>query len=310
MRTAFIEVLCETARVAPDLWLLTGDLGFSVLEPFAEEFPERYLNVGVAEQNMAGIAAGLALSGRRIVTYSIVNFATLRCFEQIRNDIVDHAAKVIIVGVGGGFAYGAQGYSHHGIEDLVAMRSLGLIDVAVPADAAEARQVVGLALNHDGPTYIRLGKGGEPAVHEAPPVLARGAVLPLRHGGDALIVANGGLVAEALAAADSLGRDGWSVAVWSVPWLAPFDAAAFADAARRFAVILTAEEGVTTGGLGAAAAAVVAREAGARAQLLMAGVPDDRKRGVMSQETARATFGLDGAGLAVRLRGALDQAPK
>ena len=124
MRTSFIETLCALANEDERIWLLTGDLGYSVLEPYARAFPNRYVNIGVAEQNMAGIAAGLASCGKIVFTYSIANFPTLRCLEQIRNDVCHHQLPVRVVAVGGGFAYGPAGYTHHGVEDLAVMRSL------------------------------------------------------------------------------------------------------------------------------------------------------------------------------------------
>jgi len=302
VRNAFVAELCRAARDDPSLWLLAGDLGYSVLEPFIEEFPERYLNVGVAEQNMIGVAAGMALSGQRVVVYSIVNFATLRCFEQIRNDVVYHGLPVTIVGVGGGFAYGGQGYTHHGLEDLAVMKSLNAIDVAAPADAHETQLVVNAALRHDGPTYIRLGKAGEPAVYQHPPVQVRGDMIALRDGEDALIIATGGLVAEALMAADMLSSEGLAVGVRSMPWLAPFDDASIRHAAGQFPLIVTAEEATASGGLGSAVAAEVAALPGVRAQLEIAAVPGDDKHKVMAQATARLEYRLDAAGLAARIR--------
>ena len=305
MRKAFVEELCAAAAADPTLWLLTADLGFGVLEPFAERFPERYLNVGIAEQNMIGVAAGLALSGKRVVTYSIINFTTLRNLEQIRNDVVYQGLPVTIIAVGSGFTYGSQGYTHHGLEDLAVMRSLGTIDVASPADGAETRMVMRLALGSPGPTYVRLGKTGEPAVHESAPESGRGGLCRLREGDAALIVATGGLVAQALVAAELLDREGIAVAVWSAPWVNPFDAPSMAVAAREYGLILSAEEGVMSGGLGAAVATAVAELAGNRARLVIAGAPGDAKHQVMSQETARAAFQLDGAGLAARIKSAL-----
>ena len=134
MRTAFIETLCELAKDDPRIFLLNGDLGYSVLERFREAFPKRYLNVGVAEQNLTGIAAGLSRTGKTVFTYSIANFPTLRCLEQIRNDVCYHEANVKIVAVGGGFTYASQGYTHHGVEELAILRTLpGMVVVAPPA---------------------------------------------------------------------------------------------------------------------------------------------------------------------------------
>ena len=139
MRNTFIHEVCKAAESNPNLWLITADLGYSVLEPFSNNYPDRFINVGVAEQNMIGIAAGLAMTGCQVVTYSIVNFSTLRCLEQIRNDVCYHNANVKIVGVGGGYAYGSQGFTHHGIEDLTIMMSLPNIDVLAPGDPIEAK---------------------------------------------------------------------------------------------------------------------------------------------------------------------------
>jgi transketolase len=310
MRNSFVEALCDAATASPDIWLLTADLGYSVLEPFAERFPERYLNVGIAEQNMMGVAAGLALSGKRVVVYSIVNFATLRCFEQIRNDIVYHNANVTIVGVGGGFAYGTQGYTHHGIEDISVMRSLGMIDVTAPADAVEAREIVKISLNRLGPTYVRLGKAGEPEVHMSKPDLQRGKIVSVCEGSEALIVATGGLVAEAVAAAGILANEGCSVAVWSVPWLQPFDEAAIKKSAQHYPLIVTAEEATESGGLGSAVASVIAGLDGQRASVMVAAVPGDAKHNVLGQESARVEFRLDADGLAARVRTSLARLAK
>jgi transketolase len=307
VRNAFIDELCVAAEKDPSIWLLTADLGFSILEPFIEKFPDRYLNIGVAEQNMMGVAAGLALSGKRVFAYSIVNFATLRCFEQIRNDIVYHGANVTIVGVGGGFAYGAQGYTHHGLEDLAVMRTLGEIDVAAPADAFEARCVVRESLNHAGPTYVRLAKADEKLVHDTVPDIGRGTPIPILEGKDALIVATGCLVQEAVVSARLLADQGFNVAVWSCPWLSPFDKELLREAIRSYPLILTAEEGVTAGGLGAHFNEISASFSGSRARVLNAGVPHNIKHVVAKRETILKEIKLDAAGLASRVELALGE---
>jgi transketolase len=307
VRNAFIDELCMAAEKDTSIWLLTADLGFSVLEPFINKFPDRYLNVGVAEQNMMGVAAGLALSGKRVFAYSIANFATLRCFEQIRNEIVYHGANVTIVGVGGGFAYGAQGYTHHGLEDLAVMLTLGEIDVTAPADAFEVRCVVRKSLAHDGPTYMRLAKAGEEPVHSSVPDGERGKPFSLIEGTDALIVATGCLVQEALAAAHLLTDQGINTAVWSCPWLSPFDNESLLSAVRRFPLVLSAEEGVTSGGLGAQFNQVSASSSGSRARVINAGIPHNMKHIVAKRETILKEIKLDGMGLASRIKEAIDE---
>jgi transketolase len=165
MRTAFINQLLEEARQNERVFLLVGDLGYHVIEPFAAEFPGRFMNVGIAEQNMAGVAAGLAMTGYNVYIYSIGNFPTLRCFEQIRNDIAYHKANVKVVSVGAGYAYGSLGATHQATEEIGALRTLPNMVVATPGDPVEARAIATLSANYEGPMYIRLGKAGEKIAH-------------------------------------------------------------------------------------------------------------------------------------------------
>ena len=161
MRTAFIQQLILQARRNPRLFLVVGDLGFSVVEAFAQEFPDRFLNAGVAEQNMTGVAAGLGSEGYHVFTYSIANFSTIRCLEQIRNDICYHNLPVTVVAVGGGLAYGNLGYSHHAVQDIAIMRTLPNMTVLAPADPGETRECVDWLSANPGPSYLRIGKAGE-----------------------------------------------------------------------------------------------------------------------------------------------------
>jgi len=258
MRTAFIQALTELAGRDPRIWLLTGDLGFSVLERFAERFPDRFLNAGVAEQNMTGIATGLAMSGKVVFTYSIANFPTLRCLEQIRNDVCYHRANVKIVAVGGGFAYGSQGYTHHGIEDLAVLRALPEMVVMAPGDPVEADLATRAAAAWGGPCYIRLGKAGEPIVHTAPPAFQIGKAILVRDGSDVTLISTGGMLKETVGLADKLAADGVRAAVLSMHTLKPIDAEAIARAARETRGIVTLEEHTVVGGLGSAVAEVLA----------------------------------------------------
>src|SRR5438445_7860670 len=169
MRTAFIQTLNELADRDPRVCLVVGDLGFSVIEEFAERFPDQFLNAGVAEQNMIGLAAGMSMTGKIVLTYSIGNFGTLRCLEQIRNDVCYHRANVKVVAVGGGLAYGNLGVTHHASEDVAIMRALPNMTVVSPGDPIEARLATKAVVALDGPAYLRLGKAGEPVVHEKDP---------------------------------------------------------------------------------------------------------------------------------------------
>ena len=258
MRTAFIQALCELAEQDPRIWLLCGDLGYSVLEVFAARFPDRYLNVGVAEQNLMGMASGLAMCGKVVFTYSIANFPVMRCLEQIRNDVCYHALNVKIVAVGGGLAYGSAGYTHHGVEDFAVLRVLPNMTVLAPADPVETRLATRAAVDWPGPCYLRLGKAGEPVVHAADPPFRIGRAIPVREGDGLTLIASGGVLRLALEAAARLAANGRSVGVLSMPSISPLDDAAVLAAARRTGRIVTVEEH-GLGGLASAVAEVLAQ---------------------------------------------------
>lgn len=175
MRNTFISNLTKQASNDQKIVLIVGDLGFSVVEEFAELFPERFFNAGVAEQNMAGLAAGLASEGRKVFTYSIANFPTFRCAEQIRNDICYHNLDVTTVAVGGGLAYGALGYSHHAVQDYALMRSFPNMTIYAPGDPTEVTQCIDHTLNNHGPAYLRLGRNGETSFSKNSTVIEDGA---------------------------------------------------------------------------------------------------------------------------------------
>lgn len=255
MRTAFIDTLCEVAAENENIWLLCADLGFSVLERFRDRFPDRFLNVGVAEQNMVGIAAGLAMSGKIPFLYSIANFPTLRCLEQIRNDVCYHDLPVKVVSVGGGFSYGSLGYTHHGLEDLAVMRTLPNMVVAAPGDPIETKQIVIDLAKDCRPSYIRLGKANEPILHTGSPNVAIGKGVKLHQGSDITILSTGGILVEVDRAAKDLQGQGYSVNAVSVPYLSPLDTTVIQAAAESKRPIITVEEH-GTGGL----ASIVAEE--------------------------------------------------
>ena len=258
MRKAFMEALVQCAREDAKLWLLTGDLGYGVLDAFAAAFPQRFVNVGVAEQNMIGVAAGLALSGKNVFVYSIANFPTFRCLEQIRNDVCFHRANVKIVAVGGGYVYGTHGYTHHAVEDLAIMRALPEMVVAAPGDPAEAAIITRTLAARPGPAFLRLGKAGDVRVHGDLAAFPLGQALTVRRGDDATIICTGGMLKTAVDAAEGLATQGLGVGVISMPYLKPLDGDAILAAARHSRAIVTAEEHSITGGLGSAVAEVLA----------------------------------------------------
>jgi transketolase len=211
----------------------------------------RFVNVGVAEQNMTGMAAGLAMCGKIVLTYSIANFPVMRCLEQIRNDVCCHALNVKIVAVGGGLAYGSAGYTHHGVEDLAVMRVLPNMTVLAPADPLETRLATSAILQHSGPCYLRLGKAREPMVHSATPVFRLGRAIRVRDGRDITLITTGAVLDLAIECADALATEGIEACVMSMHTVQPVDVEALRWAAVHTAGIVTVEEH-GRGGLSAA----------------------------------------------------------
>ena len=252
MRDAFCRALMKAAAEDPKLTLITGDLGFGVLKPFWETYPDQFINAGIAEQSMASMAAGLAMTGRTVLTYSIGNFPTLRCLEQIRNDCAYHGLNVKVVCVGGGFVYGSLGVSHHATEDMAILRALPGVTVFTPGDPAEVEAVVPVMLRTPGTCYLRLGRGGEPTVHDTPVTdwqIPR--ALTLRQGSDVALLSAGGILTQTWEAAELLARKGVSAEVVSFPCLKPIDTEKIADLCHRFAHLVTVEEHTVIGGLAA-----------------------------------------------------------
>jgi transketolase len=297
MRTAFFRTLMDVAAMDQRIHLLVGDLGFGVVEPFAERFPDRFLNVGVAEQNMAGIAAGLALSGKIVFTYSIANFPTLRCLEQIRNDICYHAASVKIVAVGGGFAYGSLGVSHHAIEDLAIMRALPRMTVVAPGDPRETSALTWAIASHPGPCYLRLGRAGEPLVHAEDATVVLGKAEMVRDGSDLTLIVTGGMLPIAARVTAGLAAAGLSARLLSMHTVKPLDVDAVLRAATETRAIVTIEEHSVIGGLGGAVAEVLATQLDVRVPLKIIGLPSAFMSQIGSQDFLRASNGLSEEGV-------------
>lgn len=249
MRNAFIQELVALARKNPQIALIVGDLGYSVIEPFADEFPDRFINAGVAEQNMTGLAAGMASEGYHVFTYSIANFPTFRCAEQIRNDIAYHKLPVTVVAVGGGLAYGSLGYSHHAVQDYALMRTLPNMLIAAPGDPMETRACMRYLVDNPGPSYLRLGKAGEPNFHACPPDVAPGRWLKVRAGKSkrALLSTGAGLQ---IAMDWSANRKFEEYAVCSMPLWSMADKVAQVIALREHDEIVTVEDHLLDGGFG------------------------------------------------------------
>lgn len=298
MRAAFISALIELAREDEDIFLLVGDVGFRLVEPYAGEFPDRFVNTGIAEQDMIGIAAGLALSGKTVFTYSIANFPILRCVEQIRNDVCYHGVNVKIVAGGGGLIYGALGSTHHVTEDLAIMRSLPGMTVVAPGDPIEAALAVRATAGQQGPCYLRLGRTGDPEVHGiAPGDFQIGKALKLREGGDIALIATGGMLHNTVQAAQQLAQQGVEPCVLSMHTIKPLDETAVLSAAAETGAIVTVEEHSVIGGLGSAVAEVLSEEIGQSIAFMRIGIPDEFCAEVGSQEYLRKAYSLSVEGI-------------
>lgn len=253
MRTNFINQLIEEARRNEKIFLLVGDLGYHVIEPFAEEFPDRFLNVGIAEQNMAGIAAGLAMTGYNVYFYSIGNFPTIRCLEQIRNDIAYHQANVKVVSVGAGYAYGSLGATHQATEEIGALRVLPNMVVATPGDPLEARAITKISASYDGPMYIRLGKAGEKTVHSEDSIdLKIGDICSVitREGNQTAAFACGNILDAAL---HQINEENLNYDLYSVPFVKPINKEQLINIVKTHpAGLITIEEHQKSCGMGSA----------------------------------------------------------
>ena len=250
MRDAFIAGLVELARKDDRIALLTGDLGFGVVEKFSTKFPDRFWNCGVAEQSMMSIAAGLAKSGMRPYVYSIANFPTFRCLEQIRNDVCYHNLPVTIVSVGGGLGYGTLGYTHHGIEDIAALRALPNLSIYSPADPLETKEVLTQIHNENKPAYLRLGKNGEPLIEQRTKRVLSGSIYELKSGDELTVIACGAIAENCLSAANKLINKG-EIQVISIPKVKPLEIEFLIEIIES-EKILVIEEHVERGGLGSA----------------------------------------------------------
>lgn len=293
MRDVFIARLSELAAHDPRIFLITADLGFGVLDKFAARFPKQFLNVGVAEQNMTGIAAGMALEGYTVFTYSIANFPTLRCLEQLRNDAAYHGANVKVVAIGGGFSYGALGMSHHATEDLAILRAIPEVTVLSPTDDWEAAEATTALVNRPGTCYLRLDKSTSGYEARSGEHFQLGRARVLREGNDITLIATGGIMGEALKAALQLSRSGIEARVLSMHSIKPIDADAIIAAATETGGIVTIEEHVVEGGLGSAVAEVCVDAGRAPQGFRRIGLRGGFAYKVGSQEYLRSCYGLD-----------------
>ena len=302
MRDAFAREMTALAAQRTDVTLLSGDIGNRMFDRYKQVAPERFFNCGIAEANMMSLAAGMALSGLRPVIYTITPFTTTRCLEQIRVGVAYHQAPVVIVGTGSGLSYAELGPTHHSLEDLAILRTLPGLNVLAPADSAELVAQLREALDSPHPTYMRIGKKGEPALHAQHADLGIGKGRLLREGKDLLVVGVGPILGEAVQAAEALADSGLSVAVASLGGVKPLDEVFLTAMAARFPRWLSLEEHGITGGLGSALLEWLAERDGPPVRLRRLGVPDAFLHELGNQAYTRRRLALDAEGLARTIR--------
>ena len=293
MRDTFVRTLVDIAKKDKNIELVTGDLGFGVLKPFWEQCPDQFTNAGIAEQNMTSVAAGMSLEGKTVFTYSIGNFPTLRCLEQIRNDCAYHHANVKVVCVGGGFVYGSLGMSHHATEDIAIMRSLPDVVVMAPGDLVEAEEATKAIASYAGTCYLRLGRGGEKRIHDRIDNFQIGKAIKVHDGKHFAIFSTGAIFDEVQEAYCQLKEKGYAPMVYTFPTVKPIDRTVIAQCAKDCKFIVTCEEHNIVGGFASAVSEVLSEMQEKKAYLVRIGLNDKYATKVGSQKYVRSQYEMD-----------------
>jgi len=301
MKATFFKELYELAKQDERVQFIKGDTAY--VPDYQQAFPNQYLDVGIAEQNMIGVAAGMAKEGLIPFTYSIVNFASMRCLEQIRNDIAYHNLNVKVVACGAGFDYGALGATHHATEDIAIMRAMPNMTVFSPCDAYETAAVVRAAKEMEGPCFIRNGHGGEALLHEGElKDFAIGRAYQLLAGDEVAVLATGSIAEDAVNAAKTLQKEGIDVGVYSFPTIKPIDKELILAQAKTAKLIVTVEEHNIIGGLGSAVAEIMAEIPQCSAVLYRIGIRDTFAKVVGSRNFLKKTYQIDAEAIATAIR--------
>lgn len=302
MRNAFADEMTRMCSANQKPILLSGDIGNKLFDKLKAAAPDQFLNCGVAEANMIGVAAGLAMSGFRPFAYTIVPFITTRVLEQIRVDLCYHNVPATVVGVGGGLSYASLGPTHHALEDIALLRVLPNMSVLCPGDALEVRACLKAAMLHDGPLYIRLGKRGEPIVHASEPKLTVGGSLELKPGKDCTILAVGNLLPEAMKAAETLAEQKIDVGVVSLVSVKPLDGERLTQSFARSKLVVSLEEHSVAGGAGSAILEWISdHDHSAMVKFMRIATPDSFYTQSGKQSYARQQLGLDAPAVAEKI---------
>ena len=311
MRRTCLDMVYELAKKDHRIFFIGSDLGFGTMKQFQEEMPDRFFMEGVSEANIIGMAAGLALEGKIPYVNTIATFITRRCFEQIVLDLCMHNTNVRLIGNGGGLVYAPLGATHEMIEDLAILRAIPNMTIIAPADANEMRRLMPLTVEHKGPIYIRLAKGGDPIVTTDSVPFQIGKAIPMREGSDALVVSTGVTLKQALEAAASLSRQGIEAAVLHVPTVKPLDTEAILSRAAEVSVIVTIEEHTIIGGLGSAVAELIAEAAfSTPKRFKRIGIPDVFPDQYGSQASLMERYGITAGAIVSSVKKLLGVSPK
>ena len=301
MRNAFAKAVTDLSDLHPELVLLAGDIGNRLFDGLKEKHPNRFYNCGVAEANMTGVAAGLAASGMRPITYTITPFNTIRCLEQIRLDVCYPNLPVIIVGTGSGLSYAGLGATHHSMEDIALLRTLPNMHIVCPADPIEVKLALTDALRAGVPTYIRLGKKGEPTVHLAEPHFEIGKSICIREGSDIAIVSVGNMLAEAVEVAERLYLYGISAQVSSMHTVKPLDDLALTNVFSEKKLVVVIEEHALIGGASSAVLEWGCDQGVDLGKFMRFGGPDKFLFSCGNQDQARKLIGLTSENIAQKI---------
>lgn len=308
MRNAFADEVTKIAAENQQVVLLSGDIGNRLFDKLRAQSPERFMNCGVAEANMMGVAAGMASTGLQPIVYTITPFTTTRCLEQIRVDVAYHNVPVVIVGTGSGLSYASLGPTHHSLEDFAIFRAIPNLQILAPYDAPSLRAVLRDALAAKKPAYIRIGKKGEKDVMPGTAAVGLGKTLTAREGRDACILAIGTIAGDAITAADTLKREhGIAPEVILFNTVKPLDTALIGKLAAKFKTIVTVEEHSKIGGFGESVASLLA-QSGLRNHIVCLGTRDEFMHVVGSQEYARTVYEIDAPSIVKAVRQALTSA--
>lgn len=303
MRNAFVDTVIEACDHREDVFIISGDAGLGVFDDFKETCPDKFLNLGVAEQNMASFSAGMAMTGSKVFTYNIIPFSLYRCYEQVRNDICYQKLPVVVVGIGSGITYAPQGMTHYSIEDIGLARTLPNLTVISPMDPVEARLAADYSLNAEEPVYVRLAKRGEQRIHEKEDF---DISMPqkIRNGKDAAIVFHGSISAEVMEAYDMLALQNIRPVLVSVPMVQPLNTEILLDMLKDMKHVICVEEHYENSGLGNILTAVYS-EHKPDWKLKTMGIPYGFIHEIKDQQEMRKHFGISSEDISRTVKGLL-----